>query len=79
MTPNNIRFDALSLVNPIKQMSRRRRSWKNYSTNFLVAGCHPRPPVRMRKETLESGNLFNGSWISASLPYLKQVIFIVIK
>ena len=40
-------------------------STHGYWSNFLVAGCSSAP---IREETLESGNLFSGSWISTSVP-----------
>ena len=43
--------------------------WECWS-EFLVVGCHSsHQPARIREETLESGKLFSGSWISASIPY----------
>ena len=31
----------------------------------------PHQPVRIKEETLESGNLFSGSWISASVQHCR--------
>ena len=36
--------------------------------SFWWQDALPHQPVRNREETLESGNLFSGSWISASVP-----------
>ena len=50
------------------------RYWSEF---FLVAGClSSHQPTRIREETLESGNLFSGSWISASVPYRSELYFI---
>ena len=42
--------------------------WECWS-KFLVVGCpSSHQPTRIMEEKLESGNLFNGSWISAFVP-----------
>ena len=35
---------------------------------ILFLDALPHQPVQIREETLESGNLFSDSWISASVP-----------
>ena len=46
--------------------------WECWS-EFLVAGCpSSHQPTRIREETLESGDLFSGSWISASVLCISQ-------
>ena len=41
----------------------------NVGTSFWWSGCpSSHQPAQIREETLESGNLFSGSWISASVP-----------
>ena len=53
----------------IRQLSYPREYW----SKFLVAGClSSHQPTRIWEETLESGNLFSGSWISGSVPWTTQ-------
>ena len=41
---------------------------KGFGTSFWWWDAIPHQPVGIREKTLESGNLFSGSWISASVP-----------
>ena len=43
--------------------------------SFSWRDALPHQPVRIRKESLESGNLFSGSWISASVPPILLLTF----
>ena len=44
-----------------------------YWSEFLVAGCPSlHQPVRIREETLESGNIFSNSWILASVNMINK-------
>ena len=43
-------------------------STHGYLSEFLVVGCSFTPTISIWEETLESGNLLSGSWISASVP-----------
>ena len=44
-----------------------RLSTHGYRIEFLEVVALPHQPVRIRDETLEFGNLFSSSWISASV------------